>query len=111
AQIREILISESAWEEMTCLFAPSLTHAITYCPVGIVEMRDSSHQYVVFHEKCRVKYRNRTFKNQAITHPEKGENARRLFHPHEDRIHACLCLQVVIYNAHLFLSGWRTKTL
>ncbi|MBK2673726.1 curli production assembly/transport protein CsgE, partial [Citrobacter freundii] len=27
AQIREILISESAWEEMTCLFAPSLTKA------------------------------------------------------------------------------------
>ncbi|MCP5896043.1 hypothetical protein NL320_11025, partial [Klebsiella pneumoniae] len=27
AQIREILISESAWEEMTCLFAPSLTHS------------------------------------------------------------------------------------
>ncbi|RNR04211.1 curli production assembly/transport protein CsgE, partial [Klebsiella pneumoniae] len=26
AQIREILISESAWEEMTCLFAPSLMH-------------------------------------------------------------------------------------
>ncbi|RZY99878.1 hypothetical protein EXX28_03310 [Escherichia coli] len=25
AQLREILISESAWEEMTCLFAPSLT--------------------------------------------------------------------------------------
>ena len=24
AQIREILISESAWEDMTCLFAPSL---------------------------------------------------------------------------------------
>ena len=24
AQIREILISESAWDEMTCLFAPSL---------------------------------------------------------------------------------------
>lgn len=29
AQIREILISESAWEEMTCLFAPSLVFAIT----------------------------------------------------------------------------------
>ncbi|MBL2614851.1 curli production assembly/transport protein CsgE, partial [Klebsiella pneumoniae] len=28
AQIREILISESAWEEMTCLFAPSLSQAI-----------------------------------------------------------------------------------
>ncbi|MBL3354690.1 hypothetical protein ELP32_09695, partial [Klebsiella pneumoniae] len=26
AQIREILISESAWEEMTCLFAPSLIY-------------------------------------------------------------------------------------
>ncbi|MBL6509549.1 hypothetical protein JNO21_24730 [Escherichia coli] len=24
AQIREILINESAWEDMTCLFAPSL---------------------------------------------------------------------------------------
>ncbi|EFN5043641.1 hypothetical protein FQI06_18785 [Escherichia coli] len=27
AQIREILISESTWEEMTCLFAPSLENA------------------------------------------------------------------------------------
>ncbi|WP_141021539.1 hypothetical protein, partial [Escherichia coli] len=30
AQIREILISESAWEEMTCLFAPSLAGARFY---------------------------------------------------------------------------------
>ncbi|MFP8445011.1 fimbrial protein, partial [Citrobacter braakii] len=29
AQIREILISESAWEEMTCLFAPSLSWSDT----------------------------------------------------------------------------------
>ncbi len=29
AQIREILISESAWEEMTCLFAPSLVEALS----------------------------------------------------------------------------------
>ncbi|ECB8943022.1 hypothetical protein GEM75_24770 [Salmonella enterica] len=28
AQICEILISESAWEEMTCLFAPSLEMSI-----------------------------------------------------------------------------------
>ncbi|MGS3293090.1 phage tail tape measure protein [Klebsiella michiganensis] len=28
AQIREILISESAWEEMTCLFAPSLAQGV-----------------------------------------------------------------------------------
>ncbi len=27
AQIREILINESAWEEMTCLFALSLFHS------------------------------------------------------------------------------------
>nr|WP_313890452.1 DUF4113 domain-containing protein [Klebsiella pneumoniae] len=26
--MREILISESAWEEMTCLFAPSLMEAM-----------------------------------------------------------------------------------
>ncbi|HBY8509815.1 TPA: hypothetical protein MJC32_005227 [Klebsiella pneumoniae] len=31
AQIREILISESAWEEMTCLFAPSLTNFTEGC--------------------------------------------------------------------------------
>ncbi|MGF8214530.1 hypothetical protein AAGN90_27945, partial [Klebsiella pneumoniae] len=30
AQIREILISESAWEEMTCLFAPSLAFWFEY---------------------------------------------------------------------------------
>ncbi|RNP01276.1 hypothetical protein BL147_00000155, partial [Klebsiella pneumoniae] len=32
AQIREILISESAWEEMTCLFAPSLLHLVNRKP-------------------------------------------------------------------------------
>ncbi|HHG9467105.1 TPA: hypothetical protein ACPYZ8_005836, partial [Klebsiella pneumoniae] len=82
-------------------------------------MRDSSHQYVVLPEKCRVKYRNRPLKNQAITHPDKGENARRLFHLHEERIHACSSLQVVIpkrvfipvrmayKNAIAMLSAWR----
>ncbi|WP_310585715.1 hypothetical protein [Klebsiella pneumoniae] len=34
AQIREILISESAWEEMTCLFAPSLTRTSNPFPVN-----------------------------------------------------------------------------
>ena len=28
AQIREILINESAWEDMTCLFAPSLVSSL-----------------------------------------------------------------------------------
>ncbi|MDV1101012.1 hypothetical protein RZP76_23015, partial [Raoultella ornithinolytica] len=36
AQIREILISESAWEEMTCLFAPSLV-IIGYCKLMALE--------------------------------------------------------------------------
>ncbi|MGP1728210.1 hypothetical protein ACST8B_28760, partial [Klebsiella pneumoniae] len=31
AQIREILINESAWEEMTCLFALSLTFVFLFC--------------------------------------------------------------------------------
>ena len=35
AQIREILISESAWEEMTCLFAPSLKQN-TYCSFDLM---------------------------------------------------------------------------
>ncbi|MGU9900904.1 hypothetical protein ACRXFS_27690, partial [Klebsiella pneumoniae] len=35
AQIREILISESAWEEMTCLFAPSLSKFALYLSVGV----------------------------------------------------------------------------
>ncbi len=34
AQIREILISESAWEEMTCLFAPSLSDLQPW-PAGV----------------------------------------------------------------------------
>ncbi|AUV43178.1 hypothetical protein C2U43_10110 [Citrobacter freundii complex sp. CFNIH9] len=35
AQIREILISESAWEEMTCLFAPSLTVMLMVVPPAL----------------------------------------------------------------------------
>ncbi|MGR0243197.1 hypothetical protein ACUWC2_27055, partial [Klebsiella pneumoniae] len=35
AQIREILISESAWEEMTCLFAPSLALLIVALSGGL----------------------------------------------------------------------------
>ncbi|MDV1451373.1 hypothetical protein RZQ54_29015, partial [Raoultella planticola] len=37
AQIREILISESAWEEMTCLFAPSLGSLLVFFKVGYFE--------------------------------------------------------------------------
>ncbi|RTA71064.1 DUF1471 domain-containing protein, partial [Klebsiella pneumoniae subsp. pneumoniae] len=39
AQIREILISESAWEEMTCLFAPSLVKALSAVGAGLYIMR------------------------------------------------------------------------
>ncbi|MEG6455324.1 hypothetical protein, partial [Enterobacter cloacae] len=46
AQIREILISESAWEEMTCLFAPSLEKKqnTEACSVSVV----------VYHEDARA---------------------------------------------------------
>ncbi len=36
AQIREILINESAWEEMTCLFAPSLSKAYALLSMSYV---------------------------------------------------------------------------
>ncbi len=47
AQIREILINESAWEEMTCLFAPSLDkseywlHSELYSPEKVEELNIS----------------------------------------------------------------------
>ncbi|WP_250663866.1 hypothetical protein, partial [Escherichia coli] len=43
AQIREILISESTWEEMTCLFAPSLG-----TPVVITFNNTNSYQELNF---------------------------------------------------------------
>ncbi|PYA17392.1 hypothetical protein DMW62_10450 [Serratia marcescens] len=43
AQIREILISESAWEEMTCLFAPSLDVA----RVDTVNLPDKSIRWML----------------------------------------------------------------
>ncbi|MCV5166408.1 hypothetical protein OFC04_12235, partial [Escherichia coli] len=40
AQIREILISESAWEEMTCLFAPSLAGTSDKLDAFLASIRD-----------------------------------------------------------------------
>ncbi|MDK7209520.1 LuxR C-terminal-related transcriptional regulator, partial [Klebsiella quasivariicola] len=45
AQIREILISESAWEEMTCLFAPSLS------PHEVAAALKISHKTIHSHKK------------------------------------------------------------
>ncbi|MES5355750.1 hypothetical protein ABVL62_27405, partial [Klebsiella pneumoniae] len=42
AQIREILISESAWEEMTCLFAPSLI-SITSSESASIASKSKNH--------------------------------------------------------------------
>ncbi|MBD1356982.1 MAG: copper resistance protein CopC, partial [Clostridioides difficile] len=42
AQIREILISESAWEEMTCLFAPSLTESPKQLALSFTESLEPS---------------------------------------------------------------------
>ncbi|HCR0253855.1 hypothetical protein ABS821_25785, partial [Klebsiella pneumoniae] len=41
AQIREILISESAWEEMTCLFAPSKGKLATALPLAQLLAQDA----------------------------------------------------------------------
>ena len=48
AQIREILINESAWEEMTCLFAPSLDlYGISSSnAVDGLTVRDLLHKYL-----------------------------------------------------------------
>ncbi|CAD5816384.1 leucine transcriptional activator [Escherichia coli] len=46
AQIREILISESAWEEMTCLFAPSLELQVLPLPLK----QNSRTCYLSWHE-------------------------------------------------------------
>ena len=54
AQIREILISESAWEEMTCLFAPSLKETFTGYQIRPV--------VIEYNHRGRVK------SNFAITH-------------------------------------------
>ncbi len=53
AQIREILISESAWEEMTCLFAPSLEEGqdidsqVLLTEMGIAEANNVSRRQCV----------------------------------------------------------------
>ncbi|MFM3286911.1 hypothetical protein AB8Q84_21325, partial [Klebsiella quasivariicola] len=52
AQIREILISESAWEEMTCLFAPSL--ALEY-----IHMKNKFNIFIQIALSCRLEHRSR----------------------------------------------------
>ncbi|MFQ1182267.1 hypothetical protein ACJWUM_27910, partial [Klebsiella pneumoniae] len=47
AQIREILISESAWEEMTCLFAPSVIYAIAEKGQNLL-LADKPHSFLFF---------------------------------------------------------------
>ncbi|MCK6982378.1 hypothetical protein L8T69_16540, partial [Enterobacter roggenkampii] len=55
AQIREILISESAWEEMTCLFAPSLAKSITAaCAVNSADVNAS--EIAAATGECFIKY-------------------------------------------------------
>ncbi|MBX8921196.1 hypothetical protein HCH35_29600, partial [Klebsiella michiganensis] len=55
AQIREILISESAWEEMTCLFAPSLEGSTPEFDTAIAAAC-SAHKYLRKHLPAGVNY-------------------------------------------------------
>ncbi|MBL1963720.1 hypothetical protein ELE51_28515, partial [Klebsiella pneumoniae] len=48
AQIREILINESAWEEMTCLFALSLVYVLE---ATVTEERRRLMMEIIYH-KC-----------------------------------------------------------
>ncbi|AYW30933.1 hypothetical protein CQP61_16555 [Escherichia coli] len=48
AQIREILISESAWEEMTCLFAPSLACMTSYFVIVVTYKESDSLIFLVY---------------------------------------------------------------
>ncbi|MEC4221563.1 hypothetical protein VSP15_12985, partial [Escherichia coli] len=45
AQIREILISESTWEEMTCLFAPSLGKYLYHHDKYVIYLEVTNHQH------------------------------------------------------------------
>ena len=51
AQIREILISESAWEEMTCLFAPSLSPSLLK-----KKLKNENTSYSQIVTECRMRY-------------------------------------------------------
>ncbi|MCM2147684.1 S-type Pyocin family protein [Klebsiella pneumoniae] len=74
AQIREILISESAWEEMTCLFAPSLEDL--YPDEGskyidkMVDKVASVAIPIAVHQKCSETYGGR---NNRKVETESGE--------------------------------------
>ena len=53
AQIREILISESAWEEMTCLFAPSLEDENSVEILDVEDQETMNNAYVYL---CKILY-------------------------------------------------------
>ncbi len=61
AQIREILISESAWEEMTCLFAPSLSAALE---TAIRKEIEKGHTYTT--QACLRPYLTKLLKDKEL---------------------------------------------
>ena len=69
AQIREILISESAWEEMTCLFAPSLIDNLVYQQMAQVTL---TLQFVFQHYKKERWIDSATVKANEVTFHIKG---------------------------------------
>ncbi|CAH5327935.1 hypothetical protein AI2893V1_2737, partial [Klebsiella pneumoniae] len=70
AQIREILISESAWEEMTCLFAPSLKlEAATSHFINVVTVAGKN-QKAQFAKDIIDGYHSAEFKKYILSHPQ-----------------------------------------
>ncbi|HAV3686252.1 TPA: hypothetical protein JIE88_003827, partial [Acinetobacter baumannii] len=68
AQIREILISESAWEEMTCLFAPSLEGSEYDYFFFVTNTTLLSEKVVIYYEK-RGNAENGTVAKLAMRQP------------------------------------------
>ncbi|SQN37647.1 periplasmic pilin chaperone [Escherichia coli] len=72
AQIREILISESTWEEMTCLFAPSLAYPLGEAPAKLrctssADMVTVSNPTPYFITLTDLKIGGKVVKNQMIS--------------------------------------------
>ena len=78
AQIREILISESAWEEMTCLFAPSKAastgQALKSAEIKFYHINDAGQEvcyYTVLMENVKVTGVNCSVPNVKIAANDK----------------------------------------
>nr|MDN1842916.1 hypothetical protein [Escherichia coli] len=80
AQIREILINESAWEEMTCLFAPSLGIFVRkYAELGFYETLSLTANFIIIIILCWGGYRVFTPRRNNVSHGDTRLISQRIF--------------------------------